>query len=304
MLIPNKLLKSKENKAIPDQTRSHYNYISKLYNSNHRKIKDDPARYRANVIDWLFSYDTITRLKLVTIDNAFVSKLIQFLFKRKYSNKSIGFSYNDKPDEPKLPAAELSQLLYSECKYSYSKKEMTQMESMRRDNLEEEILRLFQPGVLDTSQSAEYQLFSLQLCNELKFFNLYDHLDAVALSPCLLSEKKRLLEYMDFYSDGKCFGSPVKSHIYKDKFISFDLPDWLEKGRVYDIGSFVVGLFEQMISIRYVLYRHLNGSNKPKYIHGLVDPRVEEVFEARRRNILFLMRKYPKEQVSNVSSIK
>jgi len=325
MFIPNFLLHQKkdsnsQNSEIPLETIQNHQNLLKIYNSGINQINKNikPDELQSKIYDWIFSkeYDDITAL--FTLDNNYSTKFIYYLYKKAFSNSKITlqivkteyeklhFRNNSIEESGKLyDLRDIKKYFMPSLSAAFHKTVYEKMEKVRRGQLDEEIETILiehenkeiNYGTFDSVEKYSHNdklLISFIIIQSIQFFNLYNLNDGCTLNYVLLSEKIKLKEYFDLFSNNKCFKYFPKCHSYptetkNEKIYNLDFCEWFDVNKPHYLGSIIVAIFEQSIMIKFAISQLKNINNISRFTSNLIISSKVADFYIKRKNVLNYM---------------
>ena len=239
MNIPHKYL---INNSLSNEKIQYYQKITSKYTIAYTKFQKNKKvlkNYRKHVLNWLFSFDLETRMIICSVENKKYTNIMNQLYKSHKENQNTKFLIKDDKDEDE------------NISFFYSK-------SDNEDNTENILLEGF--------------------LNEIKFYqcessinNLNNYSDYFTLSEKILNNEDLFISYFNKISKEKYFLNPIKT-IRDDssKIHNFQLPDWINNNnnntqnniKYFSIIEYFCGLFEQVISIRFITNYSMKNLNE------------------------------------------
>ncbi len=140
--------------------------------------------------------------------------------------------------------------------FSFNKVDADNMEQNRIDNMEDEIEKIVTCHYNNkkTISMNDDDLYISIFFNELRFFSVYSFNDAVTFSKDYLEQRSKIEELFRLLSNKSVFRSIPEIHKYnKEGSFVASLPNWI-RSNPSSIGKVLVALFEQTITIRYIIY--------------------------------------------------
>ena len=252
MNISHKIL---SNNSFSSDKIQYYQKILSKYIIAINKIQKEKkilVKYRQHVLDWLFSYDLETRMIICCVENKRYTNIMNKLYLSHKDNKNTKFIIKDEKEESS---------------------------SSLKDN---ENISFFYSNE-ETPQNVILESF----LNEIIFYqcespikNLNNYSDYFTLNGSVLNDRKLFQNYFSKISKEKYFNIPIKTHDPSTKFSNFKLPEWIcnndsTNNRTYfTISEYFCGLFEQVISVRFITSynnKNLNEILSSCYLKELFD---------------------------------
>lgn len=215
---------------------------SKSTPNNIKQSKDD-------IFQWFFSLNTFQRLKVISIQNNWLVKMLyQMLFIYKFE-KRIEFQPTEDNDEfyrskNPFPMNKYSNTESSLSEYYYIFYEPVQ--PPRIDCLKQE---------LDNSKMYKLLKKETEFISNIRFITLDEVNDTLTLSLNLLNNETSFKELFILFSESQCFDTQINA-IYNSNFkvFNFSIPEWsIQKGKM-TMCQLIVFYFEQSISSHYRYY--------------------------------------------------
>ena len=238
MNIPHKYL---INNSLSNEKIQYYQKIKTKYTIAYTKFQKNKKllkNYRKNVLNWLFSFDLETRMIICSVENKKYTNIMNQLYISHKENHKTKFLIKDDKDEDE------------NISFFYSKSE--------NEENTENILEGF--------------------LNEIKFYqcessikNLEYYSDYFTLSEKILNDEDLFIYYFNKISHEKYFLKPINT-IRDDssKISNFQLPDWIINNNnsqnneitYFSIIEYFCGLFEQVISVRFITNYNMKNLNE------------------------------------------
>ncbi len=276
------------NNSLSNDKIQYYQKIVSKYTIAHTKIQKNKKllnNYRKYILDWLFSFDLETRMIICCVENKRYTNIMNKLYMSHKDNKNTKFIIKDEKDET----------------------------SNSKDN--ENISFFYSESNDESPQNLIFDGF----LHEIKFYqcessikNLENYSDYFTLSESVLTDQTLFMNYFSKISNEKYFTSPIK--IYHDsssKLSYLQLPNWIcnnntqnNMATYFTINEYFCGLFEQVISVRFItsynmknideilsscylkdifnkskiIINFLNKINEDKYYYFKIDELIEEMY--------------------------
>ena len=278
MYIPYKIIKNRE--IISQKTYDYHQSLAKYLSKTQKKQKPDTINYNSQfhnktlpsytkekIFKWLFSLDLKNRIKVCSIYNTWLTKIIfQMLTYVEYEN-NVQFRPTN-----------LLEIFYTETHpYAFQ----SQSENELQENCNLNYLSLYFKGESTTSffKNAFYknQYREKEFLKEIRFLSLNEYNDTLTLSIDLLSKKEKLQEFFDCFSGCKIFTKNITTIKNKNNYnniLNFDLPNWRAEHEVYTIHQLLVMFFEQIISIHYQI--SISNNEIPQFE---IDSKLEDLLQ-------------------------
>ena len=224
------------NNSLSNDKIQYYQKIVSKYSIAYTKIQKNKkllTNYRKYILDWLFSFDLETRMIICCVENKRYTNIMNKLYMSHKDNKKTKFIIKDEKDET----------------------------SNSKDN---ENISFFYS---ESNDESPQNLISDSFLDEIKFYqcessinNLDNYSDYFTLSESVLTNQTLFMNYFSKISNEKYFTSPIK--IYHDtssKLSYLQLPNWICNNNIpnnmatyFTIDEYFCGLFEQVISVRFI----------------------------------------------------
>ncbi len=276
------------NNSLSNDKIQYYQKIVSKYSIAYTKIQKNKkllTNYRKYILDWLFSFDLETRMIICCVENKRYTNIMNKLYMSHKDNKKTKFIIKDEKDET----------------------------SNSKDN---ENISFFYS---ESNDESPQNLISDSFLDEIKFYqcessinNLDNYSDYFTLSESVLTNQTLFMNYFSKISNEKYFTSPIK--IYHDtssKLSYLQLPNWICNNNIpnnmatyFTIDEYFCGLFEQVISVRFItsynmknideilsscylkdifnkskiIINFLNKINEDKYYYFKIDELIEEMY--------------------------
>ena len=269
MNIPNKYL---QNNNLSNEKILFYQKLASKYTmafTKYHKKYQNLSNYKSNIYEWFFSLDLETRMIVCSIEN------------KKFTNA--------------LGQAFLMHEKDKTSKFFISEKE----ESDNNNNSNEKTVSVFYHRE-DSNTNNNISVKEESFLNHIIFYQSESQIENLEMYSNYFTLNKDILENQEYFkiffeqiSKNKCFSKPIKtSHDASTKVSVINLPDWLNpsinnseknQNKYYTIGEYFIGLFEQAISVRYILM--FNSKNLNEIFSGSF---LKEIFEREKLMIKYL----------------
>lgn len=245
------------------------------YNKYQKEYQDKD--YRKEVIKWLFSNNEETRMILCSIENKKYTKLINEAYNHYLKDQSVLMHLKDDDDDDK------AEFIYKE-------------------------------NNKDNSNDYQYQNKIRFFLNEIMFYqcespiNDYsNYSNYFTLNSNIIKNQKSFQEFYEKFNKDTFLQSPIKikrDEQHKLSYFYFDFPDWLHRKNIsddnnrspnsnldlnYSLPEFILALIEQVISIRYIIYKETKDLKEI-----LSNIYLYDLFEKRNKIISYLSQKEKK----------
>lgn len=265
MNIPNKYLL---NDYLSDDKIQYYQKLRSKYTKAFIKFKLNLSDYREKVLDWFFSLPLDYRKIICSIENKRFTNILSKLYSYHKKYNYLKFKILEDQDEPE---------------YNDTRGENRDSCSMYNRNY-----KIENRGNIN----QKYIVLPESFLDEIRFYQCESPIEKTdiycsyfTLSEKVLKDRELLVNYFEEISHGEYFKSPIKtskefeSKDSKKSYIQF--PNWISdnSGNFFTLSEYIVGAFEQAISVRYVMC-HANNENmneiiKVSYLNRLFDQRKE-----------------------------
>lgn len=252
--------KEYKSNEIHEDILKYHQSMSEIYFKIYKQMKYNDKNLIDEITNWIFSFDILTRQLICSIDNNFTTKIIQFLFKQFKVNYKVSISLITSPNENKQND-EFN--FFPKYIYEYDKKTFDNIEKIRKDNMEDEIEKIIKLNYSSEKSISlnDKDLYISLIFNDIRFFSLYGFNDGVTFSKELLSNKTKFIGLLNALSNNKVFISiPEVNKLQKENVFLINLPNWIKSSNI-SIGNMIVGLFEQVITTRFVISKLKNYTN-------------------------------------------
>lgn len=272
MNISHKNLLNNNKRQYHEKIRNIYYYA---YNKYQKEYQDKD--YRKEVIKWLFSNNEETRMILCSIENKKYTKLINEAYNHYLKDQSVLMHLKDDDDDDK------AEFIYKE-------------------------------NNKDNSNDYQYQNKIRFFLNEIMFYqcespiNDYsNYSNYFTLNSNIIKNQKSFQEFYEKFNKDTFLQSPIKikrDEQHKLSYFYFDFPDWLHRKNIsddnnrslnsnldlnYSLPEFILALIEQVISIRYIIYKETKDLKEI-----LSNIYLYDLFEKRNKIISYLSQKEKK----------
>ena len=278
MNIPFKYQKSFE---IPNETIMKYKTIIKHYISSRKKCPESEFTFE-KIIKWLFSNSLEKRKKICSIENKWATIVLHQLFRHESSKKNLRFvikineqnipfvPHLDKKPNPfkQLMDKDVNHFLNYFAMFSENYEVVPHYDEKEEFKFLREI-RFYYPN-------------NICRINDLNKDSIYkEYYPFFTLSNELLSDEKMFKKFFSNISDDKAFNNILEVKSYKnnknsnnEEFI-IDIPEWIKQTEdlkiCFSISEIFLAFFEQVISIKYILYNYDNDINNSYIDSGIID---------------------------------
>ena len=249
-----------------------------LENTNSKRISSNYTFEK--ISKWLISLNVENRIKICSIFNNWLTKIIfQMITYEKYDSV-VEFSPTEKYEEL---AKNKKNYMYSGFNNEY-KEFLIKDRYNDRQNLdvfytyftgENQVKkRTGSPNTEEIIKSEYKKHRKNELMKELRFVSLSEFNDTLTFSLDLINNPEKMLEYFKFFSNEQCFTSIITPIQEKNKTFNFSFPKWIYDYKTYSVHQLIMIFFEQVISIYYQLY--LIDNEIPKFD---IDTKFSEFFQ-------------------------
>lgn len=269
MNIPYSILKNRS--IISKNTYDYHQALAKILQQKSKPI-DNSLKQKMNylytkekIFDWLFSLDLKTRLKICSLNNNWLSKILFQMI--TYVSYDSVVEFRPKDSFPEFSRQKIypfnSKISHNEIGYLI-KDENFFIDEIKGD-LKGDFWEFFE-GVNNvkklTGCPKSYQIRSIDIRNhianefmkEIKFISLNDLNDTMTFDLDLLCNRYKMQEYFNFFSKEKIFNSIIQIIQDKNKNYNFSFPTWINEFDSYNLYQLIIIFFEQIISIYYQIY--------------------------------------------------
>ena len=259
---------SKEKRQFYEKIGSRYYHAYLKYQKKYSNNKD----FKKKIINWLFSKDVETRMILCSIENKKYTKLINYAYNRYSMNPSLKiYLKDDEEDKSELLFINDAKLICNEYNY-YSK---------QRQFLNEIMFYQCESPINDYNKYSNYFTLLNMVKDQITFTN-----------------------FCNEFTNNNFLQNPIEPNI-KDKNkifnINFKFSEWLYENNMpniksdcddlnninlklyYTLPKFLLALFEQVLSIRYIIYNDTN--NLQEILSSIY---LYDLLEKRSKMILYL----------------
>ena len=231
------------NNSISNKKIQYYQkVISKYTNSITKIIKNEKIinNYRKYVLDWFFSLELEDRMIICSIENKRFTNIMKKLYLYHKEDHNTKFLIQETPICLKDDES---------VSFFYSKKPY-----------EESLENIFFESFIN--EVIFYQ--SESPINNYDIYNSY-----FTLSKKILSNQNLFIDYFSKITQEEYFKFPIKTYYDVSSKVSlFQFPNWISNnknknlGKYFTISEYFCGLFEQVISVRFILHNNLKNLNE------------------------------------------
>ena len=184
--------------------------------SNKKYILKDYSNIKKEILNWLFDMNYEDRMKTLSVINFDICNTIIKMYDKFSASHKIKFKINLKEKRPIINHRDFTEDYY--C------------------------------------LSEAYRFRQKLLLDSLRFYKIKQTNDAITLSQELLMNPKALCEIFDEISNNKFLEEifPVYFDQKQELYICAS-PKWIEEKEYYNIGQIIIGYFENILNIKYVL---------------------------------------------------
>lgn len=250
MNIPLKVIKSPQ--MLHSSSLANHQLFGKQMMKLSTKAKSNSSSLKQSkegIFKWFFSLNTYERLKVISIQNNWLVRILyEMLFIYKFE-KRIEFNPTEDYDEFHRTINTFAFNNFSEpCSPSsdYYFTFYEPLQPMRIDSLKQEI---------DNHKIHELLKRENEFISNIRFITLDEVNDTLTLSLDLLNNESSFKELFNLFSEGQCFNTHISSIYHStSKVYNFSLPEWIIQKRRLTICQLIVFYFEQSISSNYGYY--------------------------------------------------
>ena len=272
MNISHKNLLNNNKRQYHEKIRNIYYYA---YNKYQKEYQDKD--YRKEVIKWLFSNNEETRMILCSIENKKYTKLINEAYNHYLKDQNVLMHLKDDDDDDKVEFIYLENNKDNSNDYQYQNK-----------------IRFFLNEIMFYQCESPINDYS----NYSNYFTLNSN---------IIKNQKSFQEFYEKFNKNTFLQSPIKikrDEQHKLSYFYFDFPDWLHRKNIsddnnqspnsklalyYSLPEFILALIEQVISIRYIIYKETKDLKEI-----LSNIYLYDLFEKRNKIISYLSQKEKK----------
>ena len=256
MNIPYCILKEQKNisNAVYDYHQSLakrlYNSYNKMKSSNFLSEKMKNNYSKKKIYEWLFDLDNKTKIKICSLYNDWLSKiLLQLLAFYEYDNSK------------RFSPSEFYEDFYKKINPQFNVENFdykTKLKNFESNIIPEENYSFFFeekiPQFKD-SKANKNEIREENFLKELNFFSINNLNDTLTIKFELWENKQKLQEYFDTFSNCNIFTEPIVPIEHKNcNIYNFSFPDWVSYLNCFSVPQLIVICFEQIISIYYQIY--------------------------------------------------
>ena len=243
MNIPQNIIHDR--KIISSNVYNYHQSLSNRLTENNKHLeKKNMINYNKDkIIKWFCGLNFETRLKICSIYNNWLTKIIfQMATYVKY-DPVIEFTPLDTFDE------------FLKNKQNNSYNDFRNYEDYNNFDVffrgENNVKKgTGTPDSKELQKIKEKRYNETEFMNEIRFLSLDEFNDTITMSLDLINKPEQIIKYFNFFSENQCF----KSKIEKIKNYNFSFPKWIYNYNSYSIYQLLVIFFEQKISIYYQIY--------------------------------------------------
>lgn len=218
---------------------SRYKKAYKIYSTKNNKNTN--AGYKNKVLKWFFSFNLEDRKNICSVENKLFTKILHEMYLKHKGNERSLLKFRIIEDKETF------------------QQEQEQI-NKRNDSSQ------YCSGKMYFNNDDNYNN-SEEIINEVKFYqceapinNCNSKSSYFTLSNRILTDQELFIHYFEKISGNQCFTCPIKTGREEgSKNSNFQFPDWINPEKYYSLSEHLVGLFEQSISIKYIL--SLNGKD-------------------------------------------
>ena len=243
MNIPQKIILNR--KIISNNVYNYHQSLSNRLTENNKHLeKKNMINYNKDkIIKWFCGLNFETRLKICSIYNNWLTKIIfQMATYVKY-DPVIEFTPLDTFEE------------FLKNRQNNSNNDFMNYEDYNNFDVffrgENNVKKgTGTPDSKELQKIKEKRYNETEFMNEIRFLSLDEFNDIITLSIDLINKPEQIIKYFNFFSENQCFTSKIE----KIKNYNFSFPKWIYGYNSYSIYQLLVIFFEQKISIYYQIY--------------------------------------------------
>jgi DNA polymerase sigma len=300
----------------------------KIYNNlmkNKKYEEFQGHKLKEEIKRWFFSLSLETRMKISTIENEFICKILYQMFRMISWNNTMFFKTKNLFSNERInqtSTSTISNLSNNICdvetedgiiyppnksrvnviKVTKEKKNKT-IESQtvvfnqeNLDNFSDEELLDFNIGNFFKfrNEKSERNKIPIQILNDILFFSVHrkNYPDCITLSPNFLL-KEDYFENCFKMADPHYFYKLIQPYYNNElKEYSYYLPYWIDNDTFYSPIQFIFCFFEQTILIKYLLNHNPRKKNNEIIFHSLINNDYLERFFNDRKNVIMYLNEY------------
>ena len=212
-------------------------------NNKHLEKKNVINYNKDKIIKWFIGLNFETRLKICSIYNNWLSKIIfQMATYVKYDSV-IEFTPMNTFEEF---SKNKQDIIYNDCR---------NIEDFNNFDIffkgENNVKKgTGTPDSKELQKINEKRVNENEFINQIRFLSLDEFNDTITMSLDLIKKPEQIIKYFNFFSENQCFTSKIE----KLKNYNFSFPKWIYGYNNYSIYQLLVIFFEQKISIYYQIY--------------------------------------------------
>ena len=264
---------SKEKIKFYEKIGNRYYHVYQKYQKKFSINKD----YKKKIINWLFSQNIETRMILCSIENKKYTSLINQAYKEYIKQPYVKIYLNDDEDDKKV------NLLY----------------------LKDAKLNFTDPNYYPKLGQFLNEIMFYQCESPMNEYNKYSNY--LTLSN-MIKDQTTFINFCNEFSNNNFLENLIEPKIVEQNKINniyFNFPEWLYKNNLptkknydfyekkyelyYSLPKFILALFEQVLTIRYIIYNETN--NLDEILSSIY---LYELFEKRNKIIIYLSPKETK----------
>lgn len=248
--------------------RSKYTKAFTKYRNLYPKLND----FQEKVLDWFFSFDSEKKMIICSIENKRFTKIISKIYYHHKANNFLKFNIREDKDEPE---------------YFDERKEINSNSVFSKNYL------IDNRGNINQS----YIVLPESFLDEIRFYQCESSIEQLdiycsyfTLSEKVLNDRGVFVQYFDEISKGEFFKQPIKTtqeiELKESKKSYIQLPNWISDNanKYFSLSEYLVGVFEQAISVRYIM-SYINNNSIDEVLKSSY---LMKLFERRRELEAFL----------------
>ena len=183
---------------------------------NRNNSKQNQIPIKTIIINWLFQMEYEERIKTFSLINYDICRTIIKIYEKYTTSHRLKFRINLNEKRPTVN---------------------------HTDNLEDPI-----------TSAENYKVNQMIFLKEIRFYKIHQSNDAMTVSHHLLTDKDSFIHFFDELSNKK-FLSELSPVLYDQKqgVYTCSSPKWIEEKGYYTISQIIIGYFENILNIKYVL---------------------------------------------------
>lgn len=248
--------------------RAKYTKAFTKYRNLYPKLND----FQEKVLNWFFSFDSEKKRIICSIENKRFTKIISKIYYLHKANNFLKFNIREDKDEPE---------------YFDERKEINSNSVFSKN------YRIGNRGNINQS----YIVLPESFLDEVRFYQCESSIEQIdiycsyfTLSEKVLNDRGVFVQYFDEISKGEFFKQPIKTtqeiELKESKKSYIQLPNWISDNanKYFSLSEYLVGVFEQAISVRYIM-SYINNNSIEEVLKSSY---LMQLFEKRRELEAFL----------------